>query len=259
MTAAEAGTATATGNAFVAGGAVVVAGSSVVLVCLTVKAALNGMQTPIDIADTFYGTHFGDLQGWFQGCYAPKATVAPGESTPTFDVKPLSEPHALPTPRRSPEAHEGGDKTSWGRIYATYTKYNPQTGRYYAGRTSMVVDLNKPLRPQAVAAINARDSNHHIDENDEPEVSRFRPALLDQFDVGTSIGYENRYTDVAYWRIRGREQQLIDSLGGAQSDTHPPYRTENVQRGVAKDNPLGRLFHDAATKQWGQLHPYTGT
>jgi hypothetical protein len=21
---------------------------------------------------------------------------------------------------------------------------------------------------------------------------------------------------------------------------------------------LGRLFHDAATKHWGQLHPYTG-
>jgi hypothetical protein len=33
---------------------------------------------------------------------------------------------------------------------------------------------------------------------------------------------------------------------------------ENVQRGVAKDNPLGSLFHDAATKQWGQLHPDTG-
>lgn len=160
--------------------------SSVVLVCLTVKAALNGMQTPIDIADTFYGTHFGDLQGWFQGCYAPQATVAPGESTPTLEVMPVSEPRALPAPGRSPE------------------------------------------------------------------------ALLDQFDVGTSIGYENRYSDVAYWRIRGREQQLIDSLGGSQSDTHQPYRTENVQRGVAKDNPLGRLFHDAATKQWGQLHPYTG-
>ncbi|PTL76039.1 hypothetical protein DAT35_51895 [Vitiosangium sp. GDMCC 1.1324] len=64
--------------------------------------------------------------------------------------------------------------------------------------------------------------------------------------------------DVAYWRIRGREQQLMDFHGGAQSDNPAPYRTENVQRGVAKDNPLGRLFHDAATKHRGQLHPYTG-
>ncbi|HYO51164.1 hypothetical protein [Archangium sp.] len=255
-TAAEAGTATATGEALVAGGAVVAAGGSVVLVCLTVKAALNGMRTPIDIADTFYGTHFGDLQGWVQGCYAPK--VAPGAPTPTAEVKPVSEPHAPPASGRSPEAHEDRDKKNWGRIYATYTKFNSRTGRYYTGRTSMVIDLNKPLRPQAVAAVNARDSNHHIDEDDEPKGPGFRPALLDAFDVGTSVSYANRYSDVAYWRIRGREQQLIDSLGGAQSDTQEPYRTENVQRGVAKDNPPGRLFHDAATKQWGQLHPYTG-
>jgi hypothetical protein len=122
----------------------------------------------------------------------------------------------------------------------------------------MVIDLNKPLRPQAVAAVNARDSNHHLDENGEPPNAVFRPAQLDRFDVGAAVNYANRYEDVAYWRIRGREQQLMDSLGGAHSDTQEPYRTENIQRGVAKDNPLGRLFHDAATKQWGQLHPYTG-
>lgn len=246
-TAAEAGTATITGEALVAGGAVVAAGGSVVLVCLTLEAALNGTQTPLDIADTFYGTHFGDLQGWVQVCYAPKATMStvPG-------------PHEPRASRPSPEAHEDRGEASWGRIYATYTKFSPRTGRYYSGRTSMVIDLNKPLRPQALAAVDTRDSNHHLDENDEPKGLGFRPAVLDEFDVGTSVSYANRYSDVAYWRIRGREQQLMDSLGGAQSDTREPYRTENVQRGVAKDNPLGRLFHDAATKKWGQLHPYTG-
>jgi hypothetical protein len=45
---------------------------------LTAEAALDGKQTPIDIADTFYGTHFGDLQGWAQGCYTPRSTVHPG-------------------------------------------------------------------------------------------------------------------------------------------------------------------------------------
>lgn len=83
-------------------------------------------------------------------------------------------------------------------------------------------------------------------------------AVLDEFDVGVAINYAKRYGDAAYWRIRGREQQLIDSFGGAQSDTREPYRTENARRGVAKENKLGRLFHDAATRQWGQLHPYTG-
>jgi len=50
----------------------------------------------------------------------------------------------------------------------------------------------------------------------------------------------------------------MDSLGGARADTGEPYRTENAVRGVAKDNPRGRRFHDAASALWGQLHPYTG-
>ena len=37
-----------------------------------------------------------------------------------------------------------------------------------------------------------------------------------------------------------------------------PHRTENVVRAVAKDNPRGRRFHDAATIRWGELHRYTG-
>jgi hypothetical protein len=124
----------------------------------------------------------------------------------------------------------------------------------------MVIDLDENLEAQANLAVASRDLNHHInkDENDEPKSPEFLPAVRDEFDVGTAVKYANRYGDVAYWRIRGREQQLIDFHGGAQSDNQAPSRTENVQRGVAKDNPLGRLFHDAATKHWGQLHPYTG-
>jgi hypothetical protein len=78
------------------------------------------------------------------------------------------------------------------------------------------------------------------------------------FDVGFATDYERRYEDRAYWQARGREQQLMDSFGGAQSDTGEPYRTENAIRAVAKENPLGRQFHDAATTRWGQLHHYTG-
>jgi hypothetical protein len=255
---ADAGAVAATGEALVAGGAVMAVGGSVVLICLTVKATLDGAQTPVDIADTFYGTHFGDLQGWVQGCYAPRATVRPGTPARTPETKPASEPHASIAPGPTPEAGKDRDKKNRGRLYATYTKRNMKTGRYYSGRTSMVIDLNKPLETQAEQAVDARDSNHHIDENDEPKGPGFLPAVLDAFDVGTAVDYTKRYSDAAYWRIRGREQQLIDSFGGAQSGTREPYRTENVKRGVAKDNPLGRLFHDAATKKWGQLYPYTG-
>jgi hypothetical protein len=161
-------------------------------------------------------------------------------------------------PEASTQADKEKEKKRLGRIYVTYTKLNTKTNRYYVGRTSMVVDLEKPLPPQAQAAVLARDVNHHIDENDDPKDPAFRQARYDKLDVGAAINYDHRYRDVAYLRIRGREQQLIDFYGGAQSVTGKPYRTENAVRAVAKDNPQGRLFHDAATAQWGQLHQYTG-
>ncbi|OJT21868.1 hypothetical protein BO221_24200 [Archangium sp. Cb G35] len=241
-----------------AGGALLAAGGSVVLVCLTIKATLEGRQTPLDIADTFYGTHFGDLQGWIQGCYAPRSSVNQGTLAHSPEQKTTSEPHTHPGP--GTRARKDSGTRRLGRIYVTYTKLSKATRRSYSGRTSMVIDLNKDLEAQADLAVASRDLNHHVnqDENDEPKSAGFLPAVRDEFDVGIAVNYANRYGDVAYWRIRGREQQLIDLHGGAQSDHQAPYRTENLQRGVAKDNPLGRLFHDAATKHWGQLHPYTG-
>ncbi|HEX8701792.1 MAG TPA: hypothetical protein VF815_23390 [Myxococcaceae bacterium] len=230
------GAAGTAGEVVVVGGAVVAAVGSGLLVCLTARAAVNGEKTPIDIADEYYGTHFGDVKGWAQGQYP--AQVSSGAA-------------AEPAPDKS-------DKKRLGRIYVTYTKLNKTTHRFYAGRTSMVVDRTKSLALQAIAAVLLRDKNHHMDENAEPDDAAFADAEVDRFDVGSATDYGQRYNDVAYWRIRGREQQLIDSLGGARSDTGEPSRTENVVRGVAKDNPRGRQFHEAATQSWGLLHPYTG-
>ena len=232
----EAGAGGAAGEVVVVGGAVVAAVGSGLLVCLTASAAANGEKTPIDIADEYYGTHFGDVKGWVQGQYPTQAS-----------------PGAAPKPET-----DKSDRKRLGRIYVTYAKLNTTTHRYYAGRTSMVVDLTESLRFQAALAVLLRDRNHHLDENTEPRGAAFMPAEVDRFDVGTAVDYGQRYDDVAYWRIRGREQQLMDSLGGARSDTGEPYQTENAVRGVAKDNPRGRRFHDAATEMWGLLHPYTG-
>ena len=58
---------------------------------------------------------------------------------------------------------------------------------------------------------------------------------------------EQQRDDLAYYAIRGCEQQLIDVHGGAQSDTKPAVLTENAVRGVRKDHPLGRLFHQLPT------------
>jgi RHS repeat-associated protein len=240
----------------VTGGAVVAAAGSLLLLGTTIKAAVEGKETPIDVADKFYGTHFGDIYGWVSGRYSTPATAAkpatPSATQPVSETQPI--PVAVPVPKTDKEEEE----KELGRIYVTYTKFNKETQQYYSGRTSMVVDLKKPLRPQALLAVELRDANHHVDENDDPKDPAFDPARLDRFDVGTAVNYENRYRDAAYWRIRGREQQLIDSFGGARSDTGKPYRTENAVRGVGKENPRGRQFHDAATAKWGQRHPYTG-
>ncbi|MFY0564506.1 hypothetical protein ACN28E_11695 [Archangium lansingense] len=224
---------------------------------MTVEAAVDGSETPIDIADEFYGTHFGDVSGWVQGQYPFNAPNGAVTGASKAQAGPASA--TLAPPGASPKSEPGkNDKARRGRIYVTYTRLNKNANRYYAGRTSMVVDLNKSLREQAALAVILRSLNHHIDENDEPKDAGFDPPTVDQFDVGAAIDYGRRYEDAAYWRIRGREQQLIDSHGGAQSDTGKPYRTENVVRGVAKDNPRGRRFHDAATERWGQFHSYTG-
>lgn len=113
-----AGAGGAAGEVVVVGGAVVAAVGSGLLVCLTAKAAAHGEKTPIDIADEYYGTHFGDAKGWVQGQYPAQAP-------------------ASPAPRSAPDK---GDKKRLGRIYVTYTKLNKTTHRYYAGRTSMVVE-----------------------------------------------------------------------------------------------------------------------
>ncbi len=49
-----------------------VATASVGLAAETARAAIKGEETPIDVADKFYGTHFGDIGGWVTGAYSKK-------------------------------------------------------------------------------------------------------------------------------------------------------------------------------------------
>lgn len=78
--------------------------------------------------------------------------------------------------------------------FVTYTRTNIATGQVYSGRTSGVGD------PQAI--VSARSNGH-------PErLAGFGSAVIDRWAVGVK----------GYAAIRGREQQLIDLHGGAQSD-----------------------------------------
>jgi hypothetical protein len=48
----------------------VAAGAAVMLAAETARAAINGEETPVDVADKFYGTHFGNVVGWIAGDYS---------------------------------------------------------------------------------------------------------------------------------------------------------------------------------------------
>ena len=54
---------------------------------------------------------------------------------------------------------------------------------------------------------------------------------------------------------RGREQQLIDFFGGAQSEGGT---SGNLIRGVSKINPQGRIYHGESNRMFGSKAPFTG-
>ncbi|MDF3301636.1 LamG-like jellyroll fold domain-containing protein [Streptomyces tropicalis] len=117
--------------------------------------------------------------------------------------------------------------------YVTYTKTNPDTGVVYTGRSRGIGT------PEQIVA--ARDAGHHMTEKG------FGPAVLDKFAVATKSVAE-RHSDPAYQAIRGREQQLIDAFGGAQSAGGT---SGNAIRGVAEDNSLRGIYMNAATVAFG--------
>lgn len=250
-----AGTALLTGEVAAAGLALVQAGA---VVGATATALYLHMTRSGSIAS--YGNPYG----------MPARHIAFPLTRP--GAQPVRHPNPYPLPTPEPE-DDKPDEGRPGRVYATYTRYNRTTGRYYAGRTSAAIDLNKAWRPQAETAVRARHRQRHHDENPEPGGKGFRDPILDTYAVGYAVDYAQRYRDLAYLAIRGREQQLIDHhgarrtkqrgitefRGGARSDTAPDEAvTENAIRAVAKNNPLGELFHSAANLQFGPLAPYTG-
>ncbi|MBK0867695.1 RHS repeat protein [Saccharopolyspora sp. HNM0986] len=123
--------------------------------------------------------------------------------------------------------------TPCGLKYVTYIKSNPTTGAVYSGRA------RGTGAPEDIVA--ARDAGHHMDEHG------FGPAQLDKF-ADANLPFVQRHQDLAYQMIRGREQNLIDFFGGAQSAGGT---SGNAIRGIAEDNPLRQTFMDAARGQWG--------
>jgi RHS repeat-associated protein len=116
----------------------------------------------------------------------------------------------------------GGTVAAGEKTYQTYTKTNPDTGKVYSGRTS-----GTGTPKQNVAR---RDVSHHM--NDEG----YGPAELDNSSASKSA-------------IRGREQQLIDASGGAQSQGGT---SGNAINGISPSNKNGPGYIEAANKEFGK-------
>jgi len=102
------------------------------------------------------------------------------------------------------------------KTYQTYTKTNPQTGQVYSGRTSGTGTPEQNVQ--------LRDRAHHMNEEG------YGPAELDQSSASSAA-------------IRGREQQLIDQNGGAQSQGGT---SGNAINGISDTNPNKSQYMDAA-------------
>jgi hypothetical protein len=110
------------------------------------------------------------------------------------------------------------------KTYQTYTKppLDPKTHGTYSGRTS---GKNTPKKN-----VTKRDQDHHMNDT-------HGPAVLDKSSKNKKA-------------IRGREQQLIDKNGKAQSDGGT---SGNAVRGVSERNKNKGKYEKAANREFGKL------
>jgi len=104
------------------------------------------------------------------------------------------------------------------KIYVTYTKTNPETGKVYSGRASGTGT------PAEVVA--KRDKNHHMNDKG------YGPAVLDKASTNPDA-------------IRGQEQYMIELNGGAKSSGGT---SGNSINGISPKNPNKNKYEDARKK-----------
>ena len=109
------------------------------------------------------------------------------------------------------------------KTYQTYTKTNPETEEVYSGRTSGTGTPEENIYN--------RDRNHHMNDKG------FGPAVLDQ-------------SSDNYAAIRGREQMLIDSNGGAKSTGGT---SGNAINGISSNNPKRDYYIESARGEFGNV------
>lgn len=119
-----------------------------------------------------------------------------------------------------------GDTSQRPKDYLTYTRTNPNTSQVYSGRTSGDSSLS------TATILSNRAAGQPL-----LNTSGFSPPVLDQ----RSSNYD---------AIRGREQQLIDFNGGAQSVGGA---ARNMINGVSDYNLNGWDYMNESNKLFGTL------
>jgi RHS repeat-associated protein len=151
---------------------------------------------------------------------------------PNLKNRPWVKPITLPNPDPN---NDDGDNNKPKIFYTTYTKTklnDDGTTSTYSGRTSGTFTGLEPTQEDAERAVKNRENGHLILKQEG-----YSPATLDKYSRSKAA-------------IRGREQQLIDFYGGAQSEGGS---SRNKIRGVGRNNPLRPLYNAAATASYGTL------
>ena len=175
-----------------------------------------------------------DPLGWASGQtdnYA-YANGNPVQFSDPFGLQILLPPPIIPVPGMPPNilqqnvtdalARSMNSSEQAEKNYETYTRYNPATGQCYSGRTSGYGTPN-----QNIAARAAGQPLLNGEGFDRPVLDRSSPDS---------------------YPIRGREQQMIDLNGGAQSSGGS---SRNKINGIAPLNPLRSNYLGNATADFG--------
>ncbi|MBK8909907.1 MAG: hypothetical protein IPM61_01120 [Chlorobi bacterium] len=117
----------------------------------------------------------------------------------------------------------GAQSAQSPKTYQTYTKTNPTTNQVYSGRTSGTGTPEKNVAK--------RDANHHMNKKG------YDPAEVERSSTNKEA-------------IRGREQQLIEKHGGAQSQGGT---SGNAINGISPNNPSGSRYLQQAIQEFGPL------
>jgi hypothetical protein len=112
-----------------------------------------------------------------------------------------------------------------------YIKPNHETGQIYCGKASGVDDEGLTQEELADKILNKRDSSHHKNEEG------FDRASLDV------VSYDSD-------AVRGREQDLIEYYGGAQSEDG---ESGNIINGISKRNKKSNEYREASKKLFGKM------